>query len=371
MKIALFTESFLPGVGGTENVVLRLAYEYSKEHEVVVFAPSYHRAYEENLSLPFKVVRARSIGIKNDFRGFPSLTGKLKRAIEEFKPDVLHTHTLGAMASYANKYGKKHNIPVVCTIHTKFWYCYKNVFKLDFIASAILKFVINRANNADRVTSVSNSMIAEFKPFGLKKELTIIRNGNDLREVNIEEKTKNKRFTLLYAGMLVEYKNLTFSLKALAELKKRRFDFVFYMIGAGMHEKKYKKLVKKLGLENNVIFTGVIEKQKMSEYYKKADLVFFTSVADSEGLILIEGAENGTPSLVLEGTGASERFTDNETGFISKNDVNVVANRIEELMNNEELLRRVGRRAHEVCIPWENVAKQYLALYEEEIEKKK
>lgn len=38
MKIAIFTDSFLPGVGGTENAVLNYAAELSKTEEVIVFA---------------------------------------------------------------------------------------------------------------------------------------------------------------------------------------------------------------------------------------------------------------------------------------------------------------------------------------------
>ena len=40
LKIALFTDSFLPGIGGTENVVLKLAHEFSKDNEVIFSHPT-------------------------------------------------------------------------------------------------------------------------------------------------------------------------------------------------------------------------------------------------------------------------------------------------------------------------------------------
>ena len=109
MRIALFTDSFLPGIGGTENVVLKLATELSKEHQVMVIAPDYHKYYNDD-ALPFKVIRSRSLKVsKNECWAFPGLGKRVKKALDEFKPDVLHCHTLGTMAGYANSYAKKNN----------------------------------------------------------------------------------------------------------------------------------------------------------------------------------------------------------------------------------------------------------------------
>ena len=372
VKIALFTDSFLPGIGGTVNVVLKLATELSKEHSVMVLVPSYHRPYEENLDLPFKVVRAKSLGAsKNEYWAMPGITRKVKRALDEFKPDILHSHTIGMMAGYANKYAKKHGIPVICTVHTKFKYCYDEALKLPVLVKILLKFVMRRPNRADRVTSVSYSMIEELKRYGLKKPLTIIRNGNYPKEHIPTEKTPNDKFTLLYVGMIIKYKNLDFSLRALKELKKTHPDFVFYMIGRGAHEKKFKKYVKKLGLENNVVMTGAItDKQKLNEYYKKADLFLFTSVFDNDGLVLIEAAENDTPALVLEGTGSAERFVDGKTGFFAKPNERAVAEKIAYLMENPKELKDVGGRAYAICISWDDIVNEYVELYKEEIDKK-
>ena len=370
MKIAIFTDSFLPGIGGTENVVLRLSKELSKNHEVIVFAPDYHRPYEENLELPFKVVRAKSIGFtKNDYWAMPGATKLIKKTLDEFKPDVLHTHTLGMMAGYANKYGKKHNIPVICTVHTKFKYCYKHVFKLNILINILLAHVIKRAEKADRVCSVSYSMIPELKSYGLKnKEVTVIKNGNDSKAEHEIVKTKNDKFVILYVGMIIGYKNLGFSLSALAELKKRRSDFVFYMVGRGSHEKKFKKMSEKLGLKDNVIMTGAItDRNKLNEIYAMSDLFLFTSIFDNDGLVILEAADMGTPALVIENTGASERFIPEQTGFVAKYDAVSVADKIEELMGEREKLVEVGKRARSIFIPWEKVAEDYLNIYKEEI----
>ncbi|MBR1968217.1 MAG: glycosyltransferase [Clostridia bacterium] len=373
MKIALFTDSFLPGIGGTENVVLRLGEELSKNHEVMVFAPDYHREFADD-KLPFKVVRSKSIGVsKSDFWALPALSKNVKQAINEFKPDIVHSHTQGMLADFANKYAKKNNIPSVTTAHTKFSYCYKHALKLPFLVKPVMLRIGRRVKDADRVTAVSASMKEEIALYGVKdKEITVIRNGSDCKIREKVDKARNDRFALLYVGYIINYKNLKFSLDCLKELKERRRDFVFNMIGRGPSEKSIKRYIKKLGLTDNVIMNGAVtDRAVLDEIYAKSDLFLFTSIFDSDGLVTTEAAGMETPSLVLEGTGASEKFTDGVTGFMAKNSVKGVADKIEELMGNPEKLTSVGKTAKKIIIPWTEITKQYEKIYIEEIEKKK
>jgi len=372
LKIAIFADSFLPGTGGTENVVLRLGRELSKEHEVMVFAPNYHRPFDDN-QFPFKVVRAKSIGFTdNDFWALPSLTKECKRALEEFKPDVVHSHTQGMMADFANKYAKKHGIPSISTAHTKYKYCFVSAIWVPFIVNIMVKRVVRRAKNSDRVCAVSQSMIDEMRSYGLKKEMTVVRNGHDYLGLKKAVKTFEKPFTLLYVGLIVDFKNIKFSLKVLEEVKKTRSDFLFYVVGDGPHKKSYEKYAKKIGLGDNVIFTGrITDRKKLYEIYSQADSMFFTSIFDTDGLVLLEAAEAGTPSLVIKDTGASERYEDNVTGFFAENDKVKVAQRILELMDKRELVAEVGSRADSVFVGWDEIARQYVDIYKEEIAKKK
>lgn len=372
MRIAIFTDSFLPGIGGTENAVLRFAKELAKENEVVVFAPNYHRFYDESV-LQFKVVRARSIGVtKNDYWAMPAFTRKIRKTLDEFKPDVLHTETLGMMASYANKYGKKHNIPVVCTVHTKYRYCYKSIFKLSFVADIIAKCIAKRAKNADKVCTVSNSMIEELNSYGYKGHIEVIRNGNDPKGIPFKEKSTDKIFTMLYVGMIADFKNLKYSLDVLAELKKRRSDFVFYLVGRGKDEKRFKRYAKKIGLADNVVFTGKItDREKLYGIYSNADIMFFTSIFDNDSLVLLEAAEAGTPSLVIKGSGSSERFIDDETAFFVEYDKLKTVEKIESLMESRDLIKKVGKASVNAFVSWNEIALQYMEIYKEEIEKKK
>ncbi len=372
MKVAIFTDSFLPSIGGTENAVYRFAEQLSKEHEVLVLAPNGHKDFDDS-SLPFKVARAKSIGVtKNDFWAHPNFSPKMKKILNDFKPDIVHSQTVGMMASFANKYAKKHNIPSINTIHTKFRYCYQDALKVPLFAEILLRFVMRRPKKADRVCTVSNSMIPELKSYGLKREVAVIKNGNDQVATMVQKSVNSGVFTLIFVGRIIDYKNLKFSLDSLKELKKVRSDFKFILVGRGPHVKKFTKYAKKIGLESNVEFTGAItDKAKLNEMYKNADLFFFTSIFDNDGLVVLEAANQGTPSLVLENTGASERITDGITGFTAGNSISAVVDKLNYLMDNREKVVEVGKSANTISTSWKQTVDKYLEIYTEEINKKK
>ncbi len=370
MKIAIFTDSFLPGVGGTENAVKNFATALAKEHEVMVLAPDYKRAFDVS-ALPFRVVRSKSLKItENDFWALPKLTPSLKKELDEFKPDILHTQTLGMMADFANCYGKKRGVPVVCTVHTKYRFCYLHDLKSKALTALVIRRIIKRANKADALCAVSKSMSEELVSYGAKKEAFVIKNGCNLTASLKQKPATSDKFNFTYVGLISTIKNIDFSLKALAEVKKVRDDFTFTVIGRGSDEKKLKKLTKKLGLKDNVTFTGVIrDREVLAEYFLNSNLFLFPSVFDSDGLVILESACYGTPTLALEGTGASERISDGVTGFTAKADVNSYAQKILLLMDDKAKLEEVGKNAVTIFSSWDETAKKYLELYNDLIKK--
>lgn len=372
MKIALFTDSFLPGVGGTENAVFNYANALSKEHEVVVFAPKYSTDFCDT-DKPFMIVRAKSIGVtKNDFFAMPYFTRQVKKTLNDFKPDVLHCHTVGQMTAYALKYGKKNNIPVVCTLHTKFRYCYEHDLKSKLLASILLKFVMRRIKKADKVTAVSFDMQKEAESYGVNNPISVVKNGLNVVSDKVEKKEGNGIFTFLYVGMISEFKNLGFSLNALAKVKGQGKDFCFNVVGRGSDMKKFQKLTKELGLEDRVNFVGAIkDKNLLNTYYDNADLFLFPSIFDNDSLAILEAGSRGLPSLVIEGTGSSERMKNGVSGFTVKNDLNAYVEKILTLMQDRKSLMQVGKEAGNLYSSWEDAVIKYLGIYEQAIAEKK
>ena len=123
IKIALFTDCFYPGNGGTENVIRTLVPLLKGLGDTVrIYAPNYH-IKNVNQSLDgFDVFRVPSLRLSdNDNIAFVSLVKKkLENDLVNFSPDIIYFLTAGPMAKWAVKFAKKLNLPLVATLHTKF-----------------------------------------------------------------------------------------------------------------------------------------------------------------------------------------------------------------------------------------------------------
>ena len=376
MNIAIFTDSFFPGIGGTEKAVFGLADALKKaNHNVLVACPKYK--IKENRNYDFFVLRAKSLKLtQNDYYAFPSLTKDFKKALQDFSPDIIHCQSVSPMASFAIKYAKKHNIPVIFTVHTKFRTAFSRSIKSKLIVNMLIKNITSKLNKAQKVFTVSNDMKQELLSYGYKKDVTVIRNGCtfDKSLINVKNKhlaqktynLKQKTYVLLYVGHIVKFKNLQFLLDAIKILTTKMKNFRLLMVGKGLDDEYFKKYVQDNDLTSFVTFTGEITDNNMlSSIYKNADLYLFPSIFDNDSLTIVESAFHKIPSLVIENTGSSERITNNVSGFLSKNDVAEYANNIKKILKDKKLLTDVGKNAKKMIpMEWSDTASMYQKEYE-------
>ena len=135
------------------------------------------------------------------------------------------------------------------------------------------KSLYKKADHIVAVTKRFKTRIIEKGYSGDK--ISVIRNGSDLtfkkleisNELKERYKTENK-FIVIYAGILGIAQNLTTILKAAERLKDD--NIFFLLVGTGPEESILKDYSESRNL-TNVIFTGEIPKEKMSEYFSLAD----------------------------------------------------------------------------------------------------
>ena len=381
MKIAIFTDSFFPGIGGTEKATAGLAETLSKNNEVVVCAPSYGRKHKDNYN--YKVFRARGIKVtNNDVYAFPNCSKKFKKQLEEFSPDIIHCQSVSPMTRYALKYGKKHGVPVLMTVHTKFKETFSASIKCKCIVNAMIKDLVKKLRRSDMVFTVSNDMAKELFEYGFDGEVKVIKNGAMFKKIeNVESLKAEARKengisddanVFLYVGHITKYKNLQFTIDSLKILKEKMPNFKMFFVGHGLDDEYFKKYVANIGLENNVVFTGQIgNPEELSKLFSMADLYLFSSVFDNDSLTIVEAALHKVPTLAIENTGSSERLENNVSGFTVELSTKAFADKIYNLMQNKAMLKKVGEMA-EKLVPktWEKTAEEYFEFYKEAKEKK-
>ena len=130
--------------------------------------------------------------------------------------------------------------------------------------------------NADHIVAVTKRFKQRIIEKGYSEnKISVIRNGSDLSfmPVDVSEELKekfqiDKNFIVIYAGNLGIAQNLTVVLKAAEKLKEK--NILFLMVGTGPEETLLKNYAKSHNL-TNVIFTGEVAKDDMSEYLSLSD----------------------------------------------------------------------------------------------------
>lgn len=367
MKIAVFTDSFFPGWGGTEYATYYLCRDLiALGHEILLFAPDYHR---EQSFTEFEVCRVKSLKLTQSDMAVllgPDY-GKIFRKVKAFDPDVLYYCSATGMAKCAVKLSKALKKPVVATIHTKFKEAFYDGTKSRLITHCVIRSLASKLNRTDYVLTVSNDMREALKKYGCKKQIGVIRNGSDVSVTKSDLKERDGVFRFMFSGRLVKVKNIQFSIRSLGLLKRQRgfSNFRFMLVGSGNYKKTLLRLARKEDISENLEFYGYVsDKEKLAALYRKADLFLFPSTFDSDGLVICEAARQGTPSLTLKGVGAGERITDNVNGFLADYDVRSFADRIYEIVSDADLLSRVSNNTDTVkTASWRDVALEYEQVF--------
>ena len=377
MRIAVFTDSFLPGKGGTEQAVYNMCKALTEiEGNVVkVYCPQFHPKKKVDIA-EFDVFRVPSFRLNaSDMVALPSIFRQVYRDVEDFRPDVIHFCTVSGMAKAALKAGKRLGVPVVSTIHTDFEQAFMDAMPIKLVVYILMKQLAKRINASDKVSVVSRTQIPGLMKYGVyRNDIEIIGNGSNPRKCRLTEEemeaTKQRLGIkagkiLLSVGRLTKFKNIQFSLRALAAAKQKGLkDFQFIVAGTGNYAKKLKALTKRLKLENEVVFAGFVQDYELNALYKIADLMLFPTIADTYGLVIDDAARMGVPVMVLDKTAPSERIQNNFNGFVCKHDSALFGEKLMSILSDTALLNSV--KAHLDTIQtrtWAMISQEYFALY--------
>lgn len=383
INIGYFIDTFYPMIDGVITVVDNYARCLSKYANVTVFAPSIDNDFDDT-KLPYKVVRCRSmkLGVVDYSLPEPKLDKKFLKELNDSNLDIVHIHTPFTIGKAGITYAKKHNIPVIATMHSQYKQDFKRAFKLKSLTAIGTKVIIDVFNKCDECWAV-NSGIAKlyYEEYKYKRMPEVTTNATDFKRVKDIDKAKeeinnihnigDKYKVFLFVGRINKLKNVFFIIDALKEIKKIKYKMIF--VGTGQDEEELKKYIKTNKLEDNIIFTGKItDKELLAKYYARADLFLFPSLYDASSIVQIEAASQSLPVLFLEDAKTSSDIKDNVTGFLSKDDPKEYARRIEEIMSNKKLYNKVSENAYkELYVTWEDVTKKAYERYITLIERRK
>ena len=189
---------------------------------------------------------------------------------------------------------------------------------------------------------------------------------------------------LLYLGGFDQRKNVPTLLKAFAQLAKdsrfeireSRFeirDSRVHLVMAGRLPEKGsdffpdpRPIVEKLGIGEQVVFTGWVPEEDKPALYSGARALVFPSLYEGFGLPPLEALACGTP-VIASNRGSLPEIVGDGGLLLEPDDVEELAGAMEKLLNDDTLwgnLRQKGL-AHAARFSWEKTARETLAVYRE------
>ena len=172
---------------------------------------------------------------------------------------------------------------------------------------------------------------------------------------------------VLYVGRFAPVKGIDRLMEAIAHLQHHQRIRLVIVGGDGDGSPEYKnfrRLARKLSIQDSVTFIGRIEQDGLPPYYSAADVLAVPSHYESFGLVALESLASGTP-VVATRVGAMESILkEGETGHVVNNGSSrELAKGIEEFISDSNGLSPHEVRASVIKYGWANVASAMIDEY--------
>jgi glycosyltransferase involved in cell wall biosynthesis len=150
----------------------------------------------------------------------------------------------------------------------------------------------------------------------------------------------------VFAGQLIRGKGVDVLLHALTKVRTHYECAIF---GDGSHRGACQRLSSKLGLDGRVSFHGYVLPQDLTQFYREASIFVMGSLwPEPFGMAGPEAMRYGLPVIAFDAGGIREWLTDGENGFlVAWKNVDLFAVRLEQLLRDKNLARKLGRCAFE------------------------
>lgn len=238
-------------------------------------------------------------------------------------------------------------------------------------------FLAYTFRQARRIFPVSRFTEAAIKKRVPTANTLVVNNGIDFDKFAKRHAPASSAIgpRLLGVGALKSRKGFHISIAAVARVKEKYPNIVYIIVGEQSDQNYFQSLqdlVKKLGLESNVIFVQDITDKQLVDYYQSVDLFILTSIYINDnfegfGLVFLEAGACFKPVIGTRGCGAEDAIIDGQTGLlVAQNNIIETSQAILRILDNADLAESMGQAGHELAkqMTWANQIAKIRAEYE-------
>lgn len=291
--------------------------------------------------------------------------------LRKIKPLIIYSQSSWYFPFAGYLYKKIYDAKLIVTVHS---YPEK---KLSILEKLLMSFLLNRCDCVTFVSKGVKRKIEEFWGINIKVKKEITYAGVRAKEVSEKEInefrekfgiTENHIILLAQSFPIAKVKadGAKILMKAVKKLRnKYKYpNIILILTGEGPYKNELKEFAKREGIYDNVIFSGHLD----NPYVPLSICDIYTHISLGEGLplALLEAMSMGKPIIATSVGGIPEVIENGKNGILIKPDVDKIIEKIEYLLENKELAKKLGenaKRAAEEKFTWENSVDKFVNIY--------
>jgi len=379
MKICMFTNTYLPHVGGVARSVSIVTRDLRQMgNHVLVIAPEYSdsNGRDEN---DLDVLRVPAIQNFNgsDFSLRIPVPFIIDDSIDNFKPDVIHSHHPYLMGDAALRAAGRRRLPLIFTHHTRYEeYTHYVSANSDAMKQFAVHLSTEYANMCTSVVAPSRSIARLIRERGVITPVKEIPTGVD---TGFFSKGQGKKFreefgiprdalVIGHLGRLAPEKNLLFLARAISDSMADLPRLRFLVIGQGPSEDEIIRIFREKKLDDRLIMAGKQTGNRLRDAYHAMDLFVFASKSETQGMVITEAMAAGLPVIAIDAPGAREVVSNSKNGILLPPDTSeyIFSETVRDAILSSQKLSRWGKAALETAGRFDRkkCAEKLFRLYE-------
>jgi glycosyltransferase involved in cell wall biosynthesis len=393
VKVCFISPEYLPLSGGTGAYVYYLSNELMKHGNSAYIVTGYNESKDVKVNQQHYVFFLKTLKapVVKSFLFAGAAFRKLTKIRDSFPVDIAHVN-LPLVPNFAvpNGFGKT----LISTVHST-WKGEAEAIKGEPYSrlNSNEKFMVSfnwflrifeekMLERSNKIIAVSDFTKKELLQYYKVKEdkIRVIHNGVDVRKF---QPARNKRkakeelgfspddIAILSVGRLYARKGLFTLIESMPAVVRKFRNAKFIISGKGQSN-EMKKLVnhaKRLGVEDNIIFTGYFPDSKLPRLYQAADVFAFSTFYENLPFAVLEALSSGLPVVTTNVGGIPEMIESGRNGFLVQPfNSRELADRVLYYLEHPAATSEMAFLARKTILErfdWRLIVKKVLKVYDE------
>ena len=377
MRILMLSDVSFPRVNGVSTSIATFRQSLAElGHESTLIAPSYPGAPTDSPDIVR--IPARSVPLDPEDRLMSARA--IRQQTEQLRAaqfDVVHIHTPFVAHYEGVRLALQLGLPVVETYHTFFeeYFHHYAPFLPGWMTRRIARrMTVSQCRAVDALVVPSPQMLEKLRNYGVETRAEVLPTGIDPARFRGGDGARFRamhgipaeRPLLVHISRVAHEKNIDFILRMLAVVAREIPEVLLVIAGEGPAESHLHALVQRLGLSQQVLFVGYLDRSStLLDCYRAGHAFVFASRTETQGLVLLEALALGTPVVSTAVMGTADVLKDAQGAVVVEEDESAFAAAVIRLLRSPELRASLAAKAPADATAWSAsaMAERLVQLY--------